>query len=154
MHADGMGLYLKVKESGKKYWIYRYQDNKRRRDMSSGPATINSLADARKIDGMAALIKMYIFFVDLGYENCNPFLLMHDFLRRQVTCSTLIHKFRNFSSIDGAFGLESNLFLKSIPRLCKLWHNVNAPCGLPVSISRFSILLSWYACASETKIDE
>lgn len=37
MHADGMGLYLKVKESGKKYWIYRYQDNKRRRDMALGP---------------------------------------------------------------------------------------------------------------------
>ena len=49
MHADGMGLYLKVKESGKKYWIYRYQDNKRRRDMSFGPYPIISLADARDL---------------------------------------------------------------------------------------------------------
>tara|TARA_Y100000814_G_scaffold271461_1_gene228185 strand:- start:100 stop:420 length:321 start_codon:yes stop_codon:yes gene_type:complete len=49
MHADGMGLYLKVKESGKKYWIYRYQDNKRRRDMSLGPCSIISLADARDL---------------------------------------------------------------------------------------------------------
>ena len=49
MHADGMGLYLKVKESGKKYWIYRYQDNKRRRDMSLGPKSIISLADARHL---------------------------------------------------------------------------------------------------------
>ena len=37
MHPDGMGLYLKVKDSGKKYLIYRYQDNKRRRDMSFSP---------------------------------------------------------------------------------------------------------------------
>ena len=49
MHADGMGLYLKVKETGKKYWIYRYQDNKRRRDMSLGPCSIISLADARDL---------------------------------------------------------------------------------------------------------
>ena len=49
MHADGMGLYLKVKESGKKYWIYRYQDNNRRRDMSLGPCSIISLADARDL---------------------------------------------------------------------------------------------------------
>ena len=49
MHADGMGLYLKVKASGKKYWIYRYQDNKRRRDMSLGPCSIISLADARDL---------------------------------------------------------------------------------------------------------
>ena len=49
MHADGMGLYLKVKESGKKYWIYRYQDNKRRRDMSLGPCSIISLAEARDL---------------------------------------------------------------------------------------------------------
>ena len=54
MHADGMGLYLKVKESGKKYWIYRYQDNKRRRDMSLGPCSIISLADAR--DGKASML--------------------------------------------------------------------------------------------------
>ena len=49
MHADGMGLYLKVKASGKKYWIYRYQDNKRRRDMSLGPCSIIPLANARDL---------------------------------------------------------------------------------------------------------
>ena len=49
MNADGKSLYPKIKESGKKYWIYRYQDNKRRRDKSLGPCSIISLADARDL---------------------------------------------------------------------------------------------------------
>ena len=49
MHADGKCLYLEVKESGKKYWIYRYQMNKRRRDMVLGPCSVISLADARDL---------------------------------------------------------------------------------------------------------
>ena len=49
MHAYGKCLDLQVKESGKKYWIYRYQMNKRRRDMVLGPCSVISLADARDL---------------------------------------------------------------------------------------------------------
>ena len=49
MQADDNYLYLEAKGSGKKYWIYRYQMNKRRRDMVLGPCSVISLADARDL---------------------------------------------------------------------------------------------------------
>lgn len=46
-HADGGGLYLQVRGSARS-WIYRYQLNKRRREMGLGPATAVSLLEARQ----------------------------------------------------------------------------------------------------------
>ena len=48
-HADGGGLYLLVKQSGARSWVYRYMLNGRSRDLglgAAGPGGI-SLADAR-----------------------------------------------------------------------------------------------------------
>ena len=47
LHSDGDGLYLNVKFTGKKSWIFRYMLNGRRRDMGLGSADILSLAEAR-----------------------------------------------------------------------------------------------------------
>ena len=49
MHADGKCLYLEVKGSGKKYWIYKCQMNKRRRNMVLGPCSVVSLVNARDL---------------------------------------------------------------------------------------------------------
>lgn len=47
-HSDGGGLYLQIKPSGSKSWIYRYQINKQRRWMGLGGFPEISLANARK----------------------------------------------------------------------------------------------------------
>ena len=47
MHADGQGLYLYVKEGGAKSWIFRYQMNKRRREMGLGSLSNLTLVGAR-----------------------------------------------------------------------------------------------------------
>lgn len=48
-HHDGFGLYLLVKETGSKSWVYRYRVNGRRRLMGLGAVTNdNGLAEARK----------------------------------------------------------------------------------------------------------
>lgn len=49
MYADGDGLYLLIKPNGTKFWIFRYQLNKRRREMGlkAFNKKTNSLADAR-----------------------------------------------------------------------------------------------------------
>ena len=54
-HADGGGLYLLVKQSGARSWVYRYMLNGRSRDLGLGAAGPGgtSLADAR--DHVAAL---------------------------------------------------------------------------------------------------
>jgi integrase len=61
MYADGGGLYLQVTANGARTWIYRYQLNKRPREMGLGPAHSVSLAEARskrddarkqKVDGV------------------------------------------------------------------------------------------------------
>lgn len=39
MHADGSGLYLAVKASGAKSWMFRYQIAGRRREMGLGALT-------------------------------------------------------------------------------------------------------------------
>ena len=48
-HTDGNGLALLVKKSGVRSWVFRYQVNKRRRDMGLGSWPEVSLADARKL---------------------------------------------------------------------------------------------------------
>lgn len=47
MYADGGGLYLQVSKSGSKSWIFRYQLDRRSREMGLGPFPAVSLAEAR-----------------------------------------------------------------------------------------------------------
>ena len=47
MHADGGGLYLRVQAGGSKGWIFRFQLNKRRREMGIGSFPAKRLAEAR-----------------------------------------------------------------------------------------------------------
>lgn len=47
MHADGSGLYLAVKASGAKSWMYRYQIAGRRREMGLGALSSLSAVQAR-----------------------------------------------------------------------------------------------------------
>lgn len=46
-HADGGGLYLQVTRTGARSWIFRYQRDKRRREMGLGSLSAVSLAQAR-----------------------------------------------------------------------------------------------------------
>ena len=48
MHADGLGLYLNVKRSGSRSWIYRAMVDGRRREIGLGPYPAISLARARE----------------------------------------------------------------------------------------------------------
>lgn len=47
MHPYGHGLYLSVKKSGARAWIYRYQLDGRRREMGIGSTSEKSLTEAR-----------------------------------------------------------------------------------------------------------
>ena len=47
MLRDDRGLYLRVDTSGKKYWIFRYSENKKARQLSLGAYPDVSLKDAR-----------------------------------------------------------------------------------------------------------
>lgn len=47
-HADGGGLYLSVKPSGTKSWIFRYRFGTKEREMGLGSLNTFSLADARE----------------------------------------------------------------------------------------------------------
>lgn len=47
-HADGGGLYLQVTAAGARSWIFRYQLNKRRREMGLGSTSAVSLLQARE----------------------------------------------------------------------------------------------------------
>lgn len=47
MHADGGGLYLHVGKAGSASWIFRFQLNKRRREMGLGTLTALSAVEAR-----------------------------------------------------------------------------------------------------------
>ena len=47
MHADGGGLYLHVGKAGNASWIFRFQLNKRRREMGLGSLTALSAVEAR-----------------------------------------------------------------------------------------------------------
>ena len=47
-HADGNGLYMRIKPSGMKTWLFRYQLNGRRHAMGLGSIRLKSLAQARE----------------------------------------------------------------------------------------------------------
>ncbi|MEM9966066.1 MAG: integrase arm-type DNA-binding domain-containing protein [Asticcacaulis sp.] len=47
-HADGDGLYLHVRESGSKTWIFRFRQNKKLHEMGLGSVRDVSLAEARE----------------------------------------------------------------------------------------------------------
>ena len=47
LYADGGGLYLNVKKSGSRSWVFIYQSHKKRREKGLGPAATVSLAEAR-----------------------------------------------------------------------------------------------------------
>jgi integrase len=47
-HADGNGLYMRVKPSGMKTWLFRYQVNGHRHAMGLGSTRLKSLAQARE----------------------------------------------------------------------------------------------------------
>jgi integrase len=49
MHADGGGLYLNVKETGAKSWVFRFSVAGKRREMGLGGYPAVSLATARKL---------------------------------------------------------------------------------------------------------
>jgi integrase len=58
MHADGGGLYLSVKESGARSWIYRYQLIGRRREKGLGAVSdcpaVQARAEAARLKAMVA----------------------------------------------------------------------------------------------------
>ena len=47
-HSDGKGLYLLVKKSGRKSWVYMWDKNHRRREMGLGGFPDVTLAKARE----------------------------------------------------------------------------------------------------------
>ena len=54
-HADGNGLYLRIKPSGTMTWLFQYQVNERRHAMGLGSTRLKSLAQARDISRELAL---------------------------------------------------------------------------------------------------
>ena len=48
-HADGGGLYLRVRSSGSRAWVFRYSRRGRTREAGLGASHSRSLADARKV---------------------------------------------------------------------------------------------------------
>jgi len=45
-YNDGGGLYLMIRKTGRKSWVYRYQVNGRTRDMGLGPLSkINDIGE-------------------------------------------------------------------------------------------------------------
>jgi integrase len=58
MHADGNGLYLRVQASGAKSWIFRFQLNRKRREMGIGTLADKTAPDARTEAGqLAAMVR-------------------------------------------------------------------------------------------------
>lgn len=57
LHADGGGLYLRVKPTGAKTWVYRYQRHGQRHDMGLGSVNSVTLAEARE---KAALYRSWV----------------------------------------------------------------------------------------------
>lgn len=55
MHNDGGGLWLNVKASGSKSWIFRYRLHGKRRDLGLGSLESVSLKDARELARLARL---------------------------------------------------------------------------------------------------
>lgn len=68
-HGDGDGLYLIVQPNGRRSWIFRYQLNKRRRDMGLGSYPLVSLKEARLARNAArAAIAQGIDPIDARHE--------------------------------------------------------------------------------------
>jgi hypothetical protein len=49
LHSDGSGLYLRVKDTGRKTWAYRFTLHGRAREMGLGALADVSLAEAREL---------------------------------------------------------------------------------------------------------
>jgi hypothetical protein len=52
LHPDGAGLYLRVKPSGARSWVFRYMHDRKPRYLGLGSAASVSLATARSLAGM------------------------------------------------------------------------------------------------------
>lgn len=50
-HSDGGNLYLRVKDSGSRSWVFRYSADGKVREIGLGPAHARSLAQARELAG-------------------------------------------------------------------------------------------------------
>lgn len=48
LHADGKGLYLRIKATGAKSWVFIWTREGKRREMGLGSVTVMTLAEARK----------------------------------------------------------------------------------------------------------
>jgi len=48
LHADGGGLYLRIKDSGSKSWVFIWKKGTKRREMGLGSTHVFTLAEARK----------------------------------------------------------------------------------------------------------
>ena len=55
-HADGGGLYLRVRSSGSRAWVFRYSRRSRTREIGLGASHSRSLADARKVAAAMRLL--------------------------------------------------------------------------------------------------
>jgi len=62
LHPDGAGLYLRVKSSGARSWVFRYMHDRKSRYLGLGSATSVSLATARSSAGDARRL------LDLGQD--------------------------------------------------------------------------------------
>lgn len=59
MHADGLGLYLKVSTPTARSWIFRYQINGHRREMGIGPYPLMTVHEARaKVSELRRTVKL------------------------------------------------------------------------------------------------
>ena len=57
-HSDGQGLYLRVRDSGSRSWVFRYTRVGRTQEIGVGPSHSRSLKDARRVSHeMRALIE-------------------------------------------------------------------------------------------------
>ena len=58
-YGDGDGLYLIVKKSGRKSWLYRFRLNGRRRDMGLGSVSLSNNIDVvrKKADEARTLVQ-------------------------------------------------------------------------------------------------
>ena len=54
VYPDGAGLYLRVKDTGAKSWVFRYMLNGRPRYLGLGPASSVTLAKARELANLTA----------------------------------------------------------------------------------------------------
>lgn len=57
-HSDGGNLYLRVKDTGARSWVFRYKQTGKVRELGIGPTHTRSLADARQVaDAMRRAVR-------------------------------------------------------------------------------------------------